>query len=122
MNFLSFQGRDGKGSIFVWANGNGGDEDDCGADGYASSIYTISVGAIGVDSEYSWFDERCSTKLVTAYVTDAEYGDSRVVRTVCYQIYTATYYYHYRLQLPQVGSALNISVEPVQQLRWLQGP
>ena len=67
----SCQGRNGKGSIFVWANGNGGEEDDdCGADGYASSIYTISVGAIGVNGIYSGFDEQCSAKMVVAYVTD----------------------------------------------------
>ena len=64
------QGRGGKGSIYVWANGNGGEDDDCAADGYASSIYTISVGAIGVDGSKSPFDERCSSKFVVTYVTD----------------------------------------------------
>ena len=55
----------------MWANGNGGhDGDNCAADGYASSIYTISVGAIGVDGWPSWFDEECSAKMVVAYVTD----------------------------------------------------
>ena len=54
----------------MWANGNGGQEgDDCAADGYASSIYTISVGAIGVDGRPSLFDEPCSAKMVVAYVT-----------------------------------------------------
>ena len=76
-NFL--QGRDGKGSIFVWANGNGGLFDDCAADGYASSIYTISVGAIGVDGNPSPFDEPCSAKMVVTYVTDS-LGASSVVR------------------------------------------
>jgi subtilisin family serine protease len=66
------EGRNGKGSIFVWASGNGRDEDDCAADGYVSSIYTIAVGAIGVDSHYSFFDERCSGKMVVAYVTNPE--------------------------------------------------
>ena len=64
------QGRNGKGSIYVWANGNGGPNDDCGADGFASSIYTISVGAMGLDGDPSPFDEACSAKMVTAYVTD----------------------------------------------------
>ena len=68
----SLQGRGGKGSIFVWANGNGGEYDDCGDDGYASSIYTISVGAIGVQGNSSWFDEACSAKMVVTYVTDLE--------------------------------------------------
>jgi len=36
------KGRGGKGSIFVWAAGNGGKYwDNCNCDGYVSSIYTI---------------------------------------------------------------------------------
>jgi hypothetical protein len=63
----------------VWANGNGGyDDDDCAADGYAISPYTISVGALGVDGYPSPFDEVCSAKLVTAYVTNP-FGSSAVV-------------------------------------------
>ena len=65
----------------MWANGNGGIKDDCGADGYSSSIYTISVGAVGVTGEPSHFDEECSAKMVTAYVTDDE-GFSAVVSSV----------------------------------------
>jgi subtilisin family serine protease len=74
------EGREGKGSIFVWANGNGGLFDDCAADGYASSIYTISVGAIGVDSDPSPFDEPCSAKMVVTYVTNSR-GASTVSTT-----------------------------------------
>ena len=66
----SVKGRGGKGSIYVWSNGNGGDYDHCAADGYVSSIYTISVGTIRVDGHYSYSDERCSAKTVVAYVTD----------------------------------------------------
>ena len=62
----------------MWANGNGGPPDDCAADGYSSSIYTISVGAIGVGGEQSWYDEECSAKMVSAYVTDHN-GYSAVV-------------------------------------------
>lgn len=37
----------GKGSIFVWAAGNGGmQRDHCGADGYVNSIYNIANGAV----------------------------------------------------------------------------
>ena len=39
-------GRDGKGTIFVWAGGNGGENgDNANYDGYANSIYTIAIGA-----------------------------------------------------------------------------
>ncbi|CAG0912487.1 unnamed protein product [Notodromas monacha] len=38
------QGRKGKGSIFVWASGNGGREhDNCNCDGYTNSIWTLSI-------------------------------------------------------------------------------
>ena len=73
-----FKGRDGKGAIFVFASGNGGVFDDCAADGYSQSVYSIGVGSIGVDGNPSWYDEKCSAKMVTAFVTD-EYGDSTVV-------------------------------------------
>ncbi len=38
------KGRNGLGSIYVWASGNGGsNEDTCACDGYANSIYTITI-------------------------------------------------------------------------------
>ena len=77
----SIQGRGGKGSIFVWANGNGGVNDDCAADGYASSIYTISVGSIGVDGRQSPYDEECSAKMVVVYVTDLQGNNATVSST-----------------------------------------
>ena len=41
---IDFQGRNGKGSIFVWASGNGGrDQDNCNCDGYTNSIWTLSI-------------------------------------------------------------------------------
>ena len=50
---LLFQGRDGKGAIYVWAAGNGGIRgDNCNCDGYTSNIHTISIGK----KKYSIFD------------------------------------------------------------------
>ena len=54
-------------------------DDDCAADGYTQSIYTISVGAIGVDGNPSPFDEQCSAKMVVTYVTDLN-SNGAVVR------------------------------------------
>ena len=34
------QGRGGLGSIYVWASGDGGHNDDCNCDGYAASMWT----------------------------------------------------------------------------------
>ncbi len=49
-------GRGGLGTIYTWAGGNGGDDDDANLDGYANSRYTIAVAASdhnGVRSSYS---------------------------------------------------------------------
>ncbi len=49
-------GRNGLGSIFIWAGGNGGLEDNANYDGYANSRFTISVAAatdLGTRASYS---------------------------------------------------------------------
>ena len=44
-------GREGYGSIFVVASGNGGEAyDNCNFDGYANSIYTITIGECEFDN------------------------------------------------------------------------
>ncbi|XP_035673145.1 proprotein convertase subtilisin/kexin type 6-like [Branchiostoma floridae] len=54
-------GRNGRGNVYVWASGNGGHkDDDCGADGYVSSIYTLAVGSISVDGLSAYYSESCS--------------------------------------------------------------
>ena len=67
------QGRDGKGSIFVWAAGNGGfadldDRHSCAANGYVNSIYTIAVGSANSEGKRANYDVRCSAKMTTAFV------------------------------------------------------
>ncbi|XP_017268681.2 furin-like protease kpc-1 [Kryptolebias marmoratus] len=54
------KGRGGRGSIFVWAAGNGGmQQDHCGADGYVNSIYNIAIGAITQTGKPTYFGEPC---------------------------------------------------------------
>ncbi|CAO3615205.1 unnamed protein product [Cunninghamella echinulata] len=61
-------GRNGSGSIFVFASGNGGGNDDnCNFDGYTNSIYTITVGAIDHLGNHPYYSERCSAQLVVTY-------------------------------------------------------
>lgn len=63
----ALQGRDGKGAIYVWAAGNGGlNGDNSNYDGYNSSPYTISVGAIGHDDVRATYSEGGSNLLVVA--------------------------------------------------------
>ena len=61
------EGRQGRGSIYVWAGGNGAHEqDNCNFDGYASDFRTISVSAVDANLQPAWYSERCAMHLVTA--------------------------------------------------------
>ncbi|PVI02486.1 hypothetical protein DM02DRAFT_301642 [Periconia macrospinosa] len=62
------QGRGGKGSIYVFAAGNGANNDDnCNFDGYTNSIYSITVGAIDQNNQHPYYSEACSAQLVVTY-------------------------------------------------------
>jgi kexin len=62
------KGRGGKGSVFVFAAGNGAAYgDNCNFDGYTNSIYSITVGAIDREGNHPTYSESCSAQLVVAY-------------------------------------------------------
>ena len=75
-------GRGGKGSIYVFASGNGAAaEDNCNFDGYTNSIYSITVGAIDRKGLHPYYSEHCSAQLVVTYSSgsnDAIVGFSSV--------------------------------------------
>lgn len=61
-------GRHGKGSIYVWAAGNGERfHDSCSADGYSSSIQTISVGSANYNGYQADYDEDCPSKMAVTF-------------------------------------------------------
>eukprot|EP00124_Ichthyophonus_hoferi_P002891 Ihof_evm5s220 gene=Ihof_evmTU5s220 len=60
-------GRKGKGSIYVFAAGNGKKQDNCNCDGYTNSIYTLSIGAIDPDNAWPWYAEPCSATIAVSY-------------------------------------------------------
>lgn len=70
-------GRGGKGSIYVFASGNGAANDDnCNFDGYTNSIYSITVGAIDRKGLHPYYSELCSATLVVTYSSGS--GDAIV--------------------------------------------
>ncbi|XP_033497135.2 proprotein convertase subtilisin/kexin type 4-like [Epinephelus lanceolatus] len=70
------KGRGGKGSIFVWASGNGGmQRDHCGADGYVNSIYNIAIGAVSQLGKPAYFGEPCPGVMAVT-LTGASVGSS----------------------------------------------
>ncbi|MGJ8642738.1 MAG: S8 family serine peptidase [Luteolibacter sp.] len=60
-------GRDGNGTIFTWAGGNGGDNgDNSNYDSFANSIYTIAVGATTSSAERSFYSEPGANVVICA--------------------------------------------------------
>uniref|UniRef100_A0A8C6TYA3 Proprotein convertase subtilisin/kexin type 5b n=1 Tax=Neogobius melanostomus TaxID=47308 RepID=A0A8C6TYA3_9GOBI len=75
------QGRKGRGSIFVWASGNGGrSRDHCSCDGYTNSIYTISISSTAESGRKPWYMEECSSTLTTTYSSGENY-DRKIITT-----------------------------------------
>lgn len=87
-------GREGLGSIFVWASGNGGrDGDSCNCDGYTNSIYTLSISSATENGQVPWYSEACSSTLATTYSSGS--GSERQIVTTdlrkgCTESHTGT--------------------------------
>lgn len=72
-------GRGGKGSIFVFASGNGGGhEDQCNYDGYTNSIYSVTVSSLDYRGEHPYYSEACAANMITAYSSG---GGEHIVTT-----------------------------------------
>ncbi|XP_013169800.1 PREDICTED: furin-like protease 1, isoform 1-CRR isoform X2 [Papilio xuthus] len=85
------KGRNGKGSIFVWASGNGGREhDNCNCDGYTNSIWTLSISSATERGEVPWYSEMCSSTLATTYSSGA-INEKQVVTTDLHHSCTVTH-------------------------------
>ncbi|KAI0672841.1 peptidase S8/S53 domain-containing protein [Trametes maxima] len=62
------QGRGGKGSVFVFASGNGGRSgDQCNFDGYTNSIFSVTVAAIDYKGLHPEYSEACAANMIVAY-------------------------------------------------------
>ena len=74
------RGRHGKGSIFVWASGNGGRySDNCNCDGYTNSIFTLSISSATQGGYRPWYLEECSSTLATTYSSGTPGRDGSIV-------------------------------------------
>ncbi|KAL4218300.1 proprotein convertase subtilisin kexin type [Mactra antiquata] len=61
-------GRGGKGSIYLFSSGEGGDkDDDCNVNGYVSSEYTITIGSIDKKGSIGKHGETCASILAVTY-------------------------------------------------------
>ena len=75
------EGRGGKGNIFVWASGNGGQYDDnCNCDGYTNSIYTVSISSTSEKEEIPWYSEQCVSTIASTYSSGTS-EDKKILTT-----------------------------------------
>ncbi|MFP6581879.1 MAG: S8 family peptidase [Candidatus Hydrogenedentota bacterium] len=82
-------GRNGKGVIYVWAGGNGrNNNQDISFDGYAASRYTIAVGATGGAGLFSSYSEPGASLLVNA---PSSFDNIGVVTTTINDAYTDSF-------------------------------
>lgn len=79
LSACSHQGRNGLGNIYVWASGDGGEEDDCNCDGYAASMWTISINSAINDGQNAHYDESCSSTLASTFSNGAKDPNTGVV-------------------------------------------
>ena len=77
---IFLQGRNKRGSIFVFAAGNGGvlAKDSCAYNGYVNSIYTIAISSVNRDGSVPYYGERCPGIMAVAYSRDS-FGDKNPV-------------------------------------------
>ncbi len=85
-------GRGGKGSIWLWAAGNGGDvSDNSNYDGYANSIYTLSIAAMNDSGARSAYSEPGANVLVCAPSNDSISGHRGITTTTTNSGYTHSF-------------------------------
>jgi len=111
------RGREGRGSIFVWASGNGGRyKDNCNCDGYATSIYTITVSSASESGNIPWYSEACSSTLATTYSSGTQ-SEKQIVTTdlhgACTARHTGT-----SASAPMAAGIIALALEANSQLTW----
>jgi len=112
-----YRGRDGKGSIFVWASGNGGRyKDNCNCDGYATSIFTITVSSTSESGAIPWYSEPCSATLATTYSSGTA-SEKQIVTTdlhhSCTTKHTGT-----SASAPMAAAIIALALEANPKLTW----
>ncbi|CAK9301518.1 unnamed protein product [Gordionus sp. m RMFG-2023] len=85
------EGRNGLGNIYVWASGDGGKNDDCNCDGYAASMWTISINSAINTGENARYDESCSSTLASTFSNGGKNPNSGVATTDLYAKCTKTH-------------------------------
>ncbi|XP_060071987.1 proprotein convertase subtilisin/kexin type 7-like [Ylistrum balloti] len=73
-------GRGGYGSIYVVASGNGGRfQDNCNYDGYANSLYTVTIGAVDETGHMPFYAEECASMLAVTFSSGSSFSQRSIV-------------------------------------------
>ncbi|THH05008.1 hypothetical protein EW145_g5113 [Phellinidium pouzarii] len=76
-------GRNGKGSVFVFASGNGASAgDQCNFDGYTNSIYSVTVSSIDYKGEHPYYSEGCAANMVSTYSSGSNHNKQIVTTDI----------------------------------------
>ncbi|TRY92453.1 hypothetical protein DNTS_028160, partial [Danionella cerebrum] len=111
------EGRGGRGSIFVWASGNGGRmRDSCNCDGYTNSIYTLSISSSTQNGNVPWYSEACSSTLASTY-SSGGVNEKQIVTTdlrqKCTDSHTGT-----SASAPLAAGIIALALEANKNLTW----
>jgi len=113
------RGRNGLGSIFTWASGNGGIYGDtCACDGYVNSIYTFAISSTTDQETKPWYLEECTSVLATTYSSgDINRGQHSIATTdlrhKCTKSHTAT-----SAAAPIAAGIIALTLEANRKLTW----
>jgi hypothetical protein len=112
------KGRKGKGSIFIWASGNGGvNGDSCACDGYVNSAYTFAISSTTEYGLKPWYLEECASTLATTYSSGHAGSEKAVVTTdirhKCTKSHTGT-----SASAPMAAGIIALALEANPSLTW----
>jgi len=111
------EGRNGLGNIYVWASGDGGEDDDCNCDGYAASMWTISINSAINNGENAHYDESCSSTLASTFSNGAKDPNTGVATTDLYGKCTKTHS-GTSAAAPEAAGVFALAIEANKALTW----
>ncbi|KAK6635926.1 hypothetical protein RUM44_001180 [Polyplax serrata] len=111
------EGRNGLGNIYVWASGDGGEDDDCNCDGYAASMWTISINSAINDGQNAHYDESCSSTLASTFSNGAKDPNTGVATTDLYGKCTTTHS-GTSAAAPEAAGVFALALEANPELTW----
>jgi len=111
------EGRKGLGNIYVWASGDGGEDDDCNCDGYAASMWTISINSAINTGENAHYDESCSSTLASTFSNGAKDPNTGVATTDLYGKCTKTHS-GTSAAAPEAAGVFALAIEANRMLTW----